>query len=491
MDVSEADDVLRDVVMAQLRPVSYKWLARRLGVSSNDAKKAMERFARAQHDTVDTLWLIAGWTKSSPRMHSFKVVPEAGREPARAALEEVTSEHVYSVQPRGAGNCAHEAWSEEHMQSLDLFAQATGNAFHKNECSNVRCNQVRWDPSTSSRSGGAKANAVDKEEEGPSKPSGGVQPKPGARKASTGLMTSGVGGTKNVSTERAAAAAHRGDMAVKPPGAVQTEVKAETKKASAVDGAGSKQEPVSGLKKGEQQQNASSKKKAQASMGGMARMVSMFAKAPPPKPAGKNGNEPKASDPSGSGGESASDDDDDESLTLSRRKCRLRKKPERRHLLDDDALEAAAAAAAEEEEDAHDALDANDAMDKGVGGDAALVGGAPGNASEATADDMDIDSSKENQDGVTVTKKRRKVERTTINERGEEVTEVVWEEYEEKAESVPAPTQQDAPPPPPARSKKSSTPKTTTTALGGKPKASSKSGAPKARSIMSFFAKAA
>merc|ERR1712007_155191 len=59
--------MLRECMTTQLRPVSYKWLAREMNMTSNEAKRIMEQFASSHCDKVDALWLIGGYTSMTKK----------------------------------------------------------------------------------------------------------------------------------------------------------------------------------------------------------------------------------------------------------------------------------------------------------------------------------------------------------------------------------------------------------------------------------------
>ena len=80
--------------------VTYKWLARQYGISANLAKQVLFAFFEAHRDAVAAMYLLAGWTKGTdPPQHVVSLVNSAQLPKKRAALEPVTSLHVYSLQP--------------------------------------------------------------------------------------------------------------------------------------------------------------------------------------------------------------------------------------------------------------------------------------------------------------------------------------------------------------------------------------------------------
>ena len=405
--MGKAQECLMDVVVNQLRPVSYKWLARSMQATANEAKGAMAAFVEGEGTgKVDSLWVVGGWVDSplvnEPRVQVLSIVANDERAAARAKLAEVTTEHVYSVQPSGAGPCAYEAWNEERQQSAALYEEEDRNAFHDNRCSGVQSAQVRWESTGASERRVRKDNSTKEDNSRAGGFCAGPKEKDvrSASMSALGVVRSGVASTKKVSTERAAKAATKKEMAVKPPNALH----GGKKTAGEGEGDGQKQKGVAAAPERDAQTKVPAKAKTASS--NKARMASMFAKAPPPKPS-------PAAAPVDDGFDE-DDDFDEEDLALSRRsrlegkstaatvtegKPRVRGRGNIVVLEDDD-----------EDEDEEEAPDGEHRAD--VSESADDVGEAPTGGDLEMLDAVDIECSKENLENVGIavrTIKKRKM----------------------------------------------------------------------------------
>ena len=105
-----------------MQVVTYKWLARHCAISASLAKQLLFAFAEAHHGKVAATYFLSGWTKpvtdasssggggdgadgnviaggGGGRRHIAQLVDAARLDNRKAELAEVTSLHVYSVQP--------------------------------------------------------------------------------------------------------------------------------------------------------------------------------------------------------------------------------------------------------------------------------------------------------------------------------------------------------------------------------------------------------
>lgn len=111
--------VLNTWAVVSMQVVTYKWLARHFGVSASLAKQLLFAFFEAHRSSVAATYFLSGWTKldtggnssgqdgsggssgggDGGRRHVAQLVDAARLESRQSELAEVTSLHVYSVQP--------------------------------------------------------------------------------------------------------------------------------------------------------------------------------------------------------------------------------------------------------------------------------------------------------------------------------------------------------------------------------------------------------
>lgn len=148
MDTAYLDN-LDEYVNDEGRIVTYKWLSLTLGVHSNVAKQMLHHFVTQQRGDGDgggglTLtYLLTGVVEESDGglRKVVKVVREAEVEAARAAINTVSSLHVYSVQKSALPDIgllygADYDVSKQHLTSTSRY-------------SGIRCSEAQVSPSTS------------------------------------------------------------------------------------------------------------------------------------------------------------------------------------------------------------------------------------------------------------------------------------------------------------------------------------------------------
>ena len=95
---------LTSLINDEQRAVSYAWLARELGVTALVSKTLLSDFVASSKQKLLVHYLISGDAKSNstasstPSTRIVAVVPADKLSSAKASLETVISEHVYSVQ---------------------------------------------------------------------------------------------------------------------------------------------------------------------------------------------------------------------------------------------------------------------------------------------------------------------------------------------------------------------------------------------------------
>ncbi|KAG8386442.1 hypothetical protein BUALT_Bualt03G0149200 [Buddleja alternifolia] len=143
-------DEIQSIVADQLQVVSYKWLSRNFLVSSNAAKRLLQEFVDKHGNGLEVIYSLSGWLKNSPstyhirlvakhklsaeycaspRMCSCAVIDEDGKalltrdsSDAKQEFDGNCSVQVYSVQacvPKDPATL----WNHEFVQAEDLFKQ--------------------------------------------------------------------------------------------------------------------------------------------------------------------------------------------------------------------------------------------------------------------------------------------------------------------------------------------------------------------------------
>lgn len=106
----------------RLQVVSYKWLSRNFSVSSNMAKKLLQEFAEKHGHGLKVMYSVAGWLKKVPATYHIKLVPGPKLAEVTQEFDDNCSVQVYSVQvciPKDPATI----WNAEFMQAEELFKQ--------------------------------------------------------------------------------------------------------------------------------------------------------------------------------------------------------------------------------------------------------------------------------------------------------------------------------------------------------------------------------
>lgn len=106
----------------RLQVVSYKWLSRNFSVSSNMAKKLLQEFVEKHGHGLKVMYSVAGWLKKVPATYHIKLVPGPKLAEVEQEFDDNCSVQVYSVQvciPKDPATI----WNAEFMQAEELFKQ--------------------------------------------------------------------------------------------------------------------------------------------------------------------------------------------------------------------------------------------------------------------------------------------------------------------------------------------------------------------------------
>lgn len=105
-----------------LRVVSYKWLSRNLSVSSNDAKRLLQEFVNKHGSDLQVIYSVSGWLKNSPQNYCVKLTSGPKLDEARQDFKDSCSVQIYSIQACIPKDTAV-LWNPEFVQAEELFNQ--------------------------------------------------------------------------------------------------------------------------------------------------------------------------------------------------------------------------------------------------------------------------------------------------------------------------------------------------------------------------------
>ncbi|KAL3626770.1 hypothetical protein CASFOL_029342 [Castilleja foliolosa] len=115
-------DEVQSIVSDNLQVVSYKWLSRNFLVSSNAAKRLLQEFVEKYGDGLEVIYSLSGWLKSNPLAYHIKLITKDKLSDAKLEFDGNCSVQVYSVQaclPKDSATL----WNHEFIQAEDLFKQ--------------------------------------------------------------------------------------------------------------------------------------------------------------------------------------------------------------------------------------------------------------------------------------------------------------------------------------------------------------------------------
>ncbi|GAQ85975.1 hypothetical protein KFL_002630180 [Klebsormidium nitens] len=463
-------DNLDMLVADEKKIVSFKWLSRAFSLPSNTAKEVLKAYAEKKKDAVKVVYLVSGWTRNDSRAFSLQLVGPSSLEGALANLDEASS-HVYSVQPSIPKDPAA-LWTPDFIQAEELFNRPPeeDNCLRNNSLSGVVLTNVKCNPGGRRRAAPPPSNAG----EGALKP---VVPKGTAEKPAT------------------------------PPASpvVKTEeVEAAAPKAAKL-GAAPKAGPATGAK--------GTKSKAAPAKGGLA---NLWGKAPPKTKAaaakveevgGVRGGDAEARIrvmEEAEGGQS-SGEEEEELAPRGRAGRRRRVALDEEEEEDDGGSEGANGGdvAMEDAEAADQGADVvmreSEEPEAGAAEEAEAMDAVDLNETTPPEEHLEVKPPVAGVGGRGAAAKRRKIARSTFDERGREVVEMVWEDElggegaEAVADVAPEPIKAEPRPPSPPKP----APKKAAAKEADKPKAPAKKAAPAAKggkkgaqgNIMSFFKK--
>lgn len=121
IETLDMPEMIKSIVSDKLQ-VSYKWLSRNFLVPSNAAKRLLQEFVDKYGNEVEVIYSLSGWLKNNPKTYHVQLVSKHKLSDAKQELDENCSIQVYSVQACLPKDLAT-LWNQEFVQAEDLFKQ--------------------------------------------------------------------------------------------------------------------------------------------------------------------------------------------------------------------------------------------------------------------------------------------------------------------------------------------------------------------------------
>ncbi|XP_010417471.1 PREDICTED: uncharacterized protein LOC104703199 isoform X2 [Camelina sativa] len=126
-------DEIESLVSDQLQVVSYKWLSRNYSLSSNTAKRLLKDFVEKHGKGFEVVYIVSGCLKNRPSDYSVKLASSTQLPEVEKEFNGKYSVHIYSVQASIPIDPAA-IWNAEFVQAEELSRQpsATDNCLRGN-----------------------------------------------------------------------------------------------------------------------------------------------------------------------------------------------------------------------------------------------------------------------------------------------------------------------------------------------------------------------
>ncbi|CAH2067832.1 unnamed protein product [Thlaspi arvense] len=127
-------DEIESLVSDQLQVVSYKWLSRNFSLSSKTAKRLLKDFVdKHEKKGLEVVYTVSGWLKKRPSDYHTKLVSSSKLQEVEKEFNGTYFTHIYSVQASIPMDPAA-IWNAEFVQAEELFKQpsATDNCLRDN-----------------------------------------------------------------------------------------------------------------------------------------------------------------------------------------------------------------------------------------------------------------------------------------------------------------------------------------------------------------------
>ncbi|MED6198306.1 hypothetical protein PIB30_065015 [Stylosanthes scabra] len=113
---------IESLVSDKLQVVSYKWLSRNYMISSNEAKRLLQEFVQKHDGGLEVVYALSGWLKGSHPSYHIRLVTGPKLEETQKEFDGNCSIQVYSVQASIPKDPAV-LWNAEFIQAEELFKQ--------------------------------------------------------------------------------------------------------------------------------------------------------------------------------------------------------------------------------------------------------------------------------------------------------------------------------------------------------------------------------
>ncbi|TKY49200.1 DNA polymerase delta subunit 3 [Spatholobus suberectus] len=113
---------IESLVSDKLQVVSYKWLSRNYMVSSDEAKRLLQEFVQKHEGGLEVVYALSGWLKSNHPSYHVRLVTGPKLAEAQQEFDGDCSVQVYSVQASIPKDPAV-LWNAEFIQAEELFKQ--------------------------------------------------------------------------------------------------------------------------------------------------------------------------------------------------------------------------------------------------------------------------------------------------------------------------------------------------------------------------------
>ncbi|KAL2331331.1 hypothetical protein Fmac_018912 [Flemingia macrophylla] len=113
---------IESLVSDKLQVVSYKWLSRNYMVSSDEAKRMLQVFVQKHEGGLEVVYALSGWLKSNHPSYHVRLVTGPRLAEAQQEFDGDCSVQVYSVQSSIPKDPAV-LWNAEFIQAEELFKQ--------------------------------------------------------------------------------------------------------------------------------------------------------------------------------------------------------------------------------------------------------------------------------------------------------------------------------------------------------------------------------
>jgi len=115
-------DEIQCLVSDTLQVVSYKWLSRKFCKSSNNAKRLLQDFVKKHGSNLEVIYTVSGWAKDNPQAYHIRLVRDSRLSDAIQEFSDHSLVQVYSIQACIPKDPAV-LWSAEFSQTEELFDQ--------------------------------------------------------------------------------------------------------------------------------------------------------------------------------------------------------------------------------------------------------------------------------------------------------------------------------------------------------------------------------